>query len=209
MNTDEQTNKPTVQRTQWKTELTNVFIENLNTEDIDKLTDKLTQLHQEIGNTNQTVIDEVAKDLRNIFFDSASKSGLTKKVKRNNKPRTKMNKMQWFDGECRLRRRLFRKAKRRSKLNPQNNQLRNERNKEFKEYRKTVTSKHNKHRYKLQKDLRNMKTKNTSEYWTVLNKAIDELNETEAPTVEDLRKHFENLGKKQKKKLYLHEIQNQ
>ena len=188
----------TVHKTFWKPELTAQFIDNLDDNMIREVSEKLNDLYQNIDNVEQTDIDDITKAVTKIMQSSAERIGIVKSIPLGGKKKaiSKAVKMPWFDAECRMKRRIFRKAQRKHKKKKNDEHLKEQRRAEYKAYNKLVKQKSNRYRRDIQKKLRKMKTTDRSKYWKIINEAINDLDNNETPNVDDLIKHFEKLGMK-------------
>ena len=87
------------------------FQKNINREEINKLDSKLNDI--DINLVNENTINSFVGDLCSIFIESARTTFGTKTFKVQNTQRTsKIKNKPWFDGECRVARKKYRKLKR-------------------------------------------------------------------------------------------------
>ena len=75
----------------------------------------------------------------------------------------------WFNSECRYKRKLFLKARKRSVQHKSNIFIQQERKKQAKEYKLCVKREFKKYQAKLAKKLRFLKCNDPKKYWSIIN----------------------------------------
>jgi hypothetical protein len=120
-NTVRKTNHSKAKIKSWENEKVTDFQENIDEEKLFTFEQKLSRWQNEIGVTDQAIIDSLLEDLGNIFTGSAKKTFGTfncKKIdSKINKNKNGQNQKPWFDQDCKFARQKYRKSKRRYKLN--------------------------------------------------------------------------------------------
>ena len=142
-----------------------------------------------LQNWDDMTIDEISDKISETLLDSARKTFPTKLSKNNHGRSTK--KAAWFSQECRNKRKLYLKAKKR------NNICKSEVSREdlkikSKAYKKEIAIARRDFSRRFNDDLRKMKTKNPKQYW----KLINDCNKCKTPPVQlpELNEHFKNLS---------------
>jgi hypothetical protein len=123
-NTVRKTNHSKTKIKSWENEKVTDFQENIDEEKLFTFEQKLSRWQNEIGVTDQAIIDSLLEDLGNIFTGSAKKTlgtlnckNIDRKINKNKNGQNGQNQKPWFDQDCKFARQKYRKSKRRYKLN--------------------------------------------------------------------------------------------
>ena len=179
-------------RFNWDKEKADKFVESFRNVDLIELKTDLLELED---NACQSNMDNFCKKLCDVFIENATEAGACKKIKRatnknkgfNKKPSSKP----WFDEECRERRSEYYKVR---------NQLKKHVDSETalkfegKKYKRFINSKSKKYFKEFNKKLKNLKSNNPKEYWSILNKSIEGKQAVSKISIECFANHFKKLG---------------
>ena len=175
----------------WDKEKSKEFTKCFESLDLNNLKRDLLALEDSVSQAN---IDEFCRTLCDVFIDNAKEAKacimVTNNQKHNGNQKKKVSKP-WFDRECRNRRADYYKVK---------NQLKRivgsekELKSEGKKYSKFVKAKANKFHKDFNKKLRNLKSCNPKEYWSILNKSVEGKQAIAKISIESFAEHFRKLG---------------
>ena len=175
----------------WKSELRDVFVNNINPNDITLLTDYL-------GNATQPneAIEHVTNELSQIFSNASKQSSPESNTRPRNPNETSTKNKPWFGPKCQKARKNYHEAKQTLSSQPSaDNRLRLKH--ASKHYKRTMDIFIKKHQNKTQVKLRNMNTKklkNSKEYWKYLNSFKPKKKNECSPTLEEFYEHFKNIN---------------
>ena len=148
-------------------------------------------------------INNCVNDICNIFIETASASLGTYKPSTGRKHNVSENKRKpWFTPDCHRARYIYRKKKRLLKSN-RSDELSREVKLLEKNYKKIMNKSIQKHRKKVQKTMRNMKSTNPKDYWKILNEGKRSCQP--AIPLEILFQHFKELNASDSENHYLDE----
>ena len=170
-NTVRKTNHSKAKIKSWENEKVTDFQENIDEEKLHTFEQKLSRWQNEIGVTDQAIIDSLLEDLGNIFTGSAKKTFGTFNCKnidsKINKNKNGQNQKPWFDQDCKFARQKYRKSKRRYKLN---NTIRNRSIMidDEKGYKKVMYEKYKIYCKKISDDLKNASRDNPKHFSKIL-----------------------------------------
>ena len=97
-------------------------------------------------------INDIGKESCKVLFDSAMEVNAVKQCRGSRTPLSKKMTKPWFNSECRYKRKLFLKARKRSTLHKGNAFIQQERKKQAKEYKRCVKREFKKYQTKLAKN---------------------------------------------------------
>jgi len=165
-----QTSKPN-----WKPELKQDFVNKIDPERIQTLTDRLIQDPQ-----SADAIDYVTEEIALIFRNAAqatfpSRNTVNYSTKSKNKP--------WFGPKCNAARKNYHEAKQNYKISPNSdNKLRLQN--ASKQYKRTMNFYIKKYQTNNQSKLRNLSSKNPKQYWKFLNSLKPKQQHDKSPSLE-------------------------
>ncbi|CAG2187614.1 unnamed protein product [Mytilus edulis] len=104
-------NSNVVYKSKWKNNNANVFLENLNDENIHDLVEKLENL--DVNNINVETVNNVILNCNSIIKNAADKADMTVEFKpKNSRPGVRSKKCKpYFNQDCYLKRKAYRKCK--------------------------------------------------------------------------------------------------
>ncbi|VDI33237.1 Hypothetical predicted protein [Mytilus galloprovincialis] len=185
-------NSNVVYKSKWKNNNANVFLENLNDENIHDLVEKLENL--DVNNINVETVNNVILNCNSIIKNAADKADMIVEFKpKNSRPGVRSKKCKpYFNQDCYLKRKAYRKCKnlhwRLQRAETKENLIASSReykrtlNKQFREYQKSVIDK-----------LKNLRKSDSKAYWSLLNKCDTKGNKAVNKIAMDvLYDHFKN-----------------
>ena len=148
----------------------------------------------------QEHIDQVTFELTEIIVEPAKKVGLCTKIRKNIKQRQRINTNKpWFNESCETSRKKYFKSKNaiwKSKTAKEKDQCIKNMKEKGKEYKSFISAVQKDFTKNLHKNLRELKTRNTKEYWKILKSAEGlEKKEPKIP-LRTFEKHFKQLNYK-------------
>ena len=181
--------------TKWETEAGAKFKTSFNLDLLKSLELEIAGLNP--PNVTKADIDHISQSLSTMYINSGTKVGVTKKRKSHNPSKpwpTRPQSKAFFNEECKVHRKLYHQAKNkhRSEKSDTTKMLLAEASRK---YRKTVKAAYKEHFRDLHSKLRNLKSKNPKDYWSLINmdqKSKPKLSEIPAAA---FLEHFEKLNK--------------
>jgi hypothetical protein len=175
---------------QWNNDTANEFQNECHNMDMESL---IIQLEKISDNVTQCGIDEVCEKLNNKLIGTALKSGVYKKYRNkkveNCKP--KKRSQPWYDEECKSKRREYYKIKNALKRSGEKSMS----YKKAKEFKAFIKSKEKSYFKELNRKIRSLRSKNSKDYWSLLNKSIEGKNVYSKICLETFMDHFKKLNK--------------
>lgn len=145
------------------------FFNNIDSVKVRELESNLSVVNDNVDVINQMSVDALLDELCGIFISSGkvtfgttpirSSKSTQEKHKRDNKP--------WFDVDCKFARKNFRKLKRKFKTNRSRSNYNNMKQAEAR-YKKTLDEKYKLYCKNLSKNINDMKSNNSKEFWRFL-----------------------------------------
>lgn len=183
--------KPVNPKPKWKDGFDAIFKESLNlqVERIDEICNVVDELYND-NNVTESDVNNVYSEIKDILFHSAKECGSIINYTVTNKKRSERKKYNpWWNAECEIARKNFNKARKK----PVNNDLRKSMSKE---YKKVINRAIRNYETELHSKLRNLKSKNTKEYWNIINNAGQSKQNDQDCTIKcsDFLNHFENMN---------------
>ena len=148
----------------WNAEMSDIFINNFNTEDIMDLSDRLEGLKSK-SNISQGDLNSLVDSLNGMYISNSRTSFGTfvrSDTNRTNKP------LRWFNRKCKIARNKFHNAKFRYKIKKTDDNKQNL-NKCSKSYKKILKTEENAFKNSKIKQMRAIKTSNPRQFWKFLN----------------------------------------
>ena len=152
----------------WDSCLKDNFVSVLNDDDISMLNDKLNNFNHTGENTTQEDMDNLVNDFNVIFLQSARKLNMVKK-KGGNKHSKKTRKNVWYDSSCKLKRKAFYRARKKSLNNKDNIFLKQEAKIACKNYKNEVRKCKRNFELRVANEIRHLKVNDPKAYWDKLN----------------------------------------
>ncbi|KAK3099742.1 hypothetical protein FSP39_008878 [Pinctada imbricata] len=148
----------------WDNEKCEEFIGNLNNDRIGEVMNNLNTL--EIENLTETSMNQIVSNVCDIMTDAAKKTfGLSHRRANFRKKNTKMKP--WFENDCKMARKRFRKSQRKYK-HIRTEENRKEMNLNAKAYKSIMNKSIKKHRKEIKNKMKTLKSKNPKEYWKLI-----------------------------------------
>ena len=183
----------------WQSEKANEFSTNIDQILLTDLTNQLNNVN--LHTIEQDDINEITEKISTIFFESSTKAFPNNRPKPNattpnNQSPNKNNSKDkpWFGRDCRIKRKLYRKAKH----NYANNRCvenKNKLDKASKNYKKTINFYISKFRHKNAHKLRSMQKNCPKDYWKYLNSLKQNTNQGETPNLNDFFDFFKRTSR--------------
>lgn len=171
----------------WQESLSSQFVENINKTTLSSIENSL---HCNPQNVTKLEINEIAKNISNLFVDSAFATFKNKTNKKNHLKQP--NNKPWYGPSCSKARRLYhiaRKKYNRSKCDLNKHLL----NKASKHYKCTINSFVRKHKFMNERKLRDKHLKQPKDYWRIL-KNFNKDTHDKMPDIQDLYDHFRKIN---------------
>ena len=190
INTDE---SDTVKRAFWDANAQDLFLQNLNNDNINQLIDHMDSLNE---NVSKETVQLITTQCSSLLCKAADAAGMIKQI--NPRPSLARKKSKptrpWFNAECRGLQKDFRRAKnmRRRTNNHSNMQALTEASKA---YKKCVNKQFKIYQKDFIKKLRNLKSADPKSYWGFLNKTEGSRSSTmQKVSLETFAEHFKKLN---------------
>jgi hypothetical protein len=182
----------TVHKTNWSPGKQDVFKNSFDIETINLLLQELQNVNP--ADTSQEVINHFSSKVNNCYISTGINSGMTRKItiRPNQNSRQRVNKP-YFTKECASRRREYYKAKKHHRQ-VKNVDTKNILTMASKQYKKTLLTAHNKFHKNLHQKLRNLKSQNPKDYWSIINKACDAKEKIGRISTNTFLEHFQKLN---------------
>ena len=184
--------------TKWNILMAPDYKSSFDSSAIEHLSNQLDMLQEE--HMSQDDVDSLTKSLCDIYINPAIASGIAKYTKSTRGVRHKVKKLNganpWFNKECLDHRSeyfQFKNNLRKKHIDMPKLELKTK----AKAYKKKIMVIRRKFYKDLNKNLRNLKSKNPKEYWNILNKATD-INNTQIGKIslDTFMSYFKKLGSK-------------
>ena len=185
-----------VTRSTWNGVESASFVQSLDTIKIASFIEKIDALNPEQVSTK--AIEEFTSECSSILTDAANDTGFIKQIQRKSKVKTSIKhkpiKRTWFNNECAVLRRQYKRAKNlRHRVNSVvNHQLLHNASKA---YKKCINRQFRQFNQDFIHKLRALKNSDPKSYWNLLNKADQSRRETlQKVSLETFAQHFEKLN---------------
>ena len=183
----------TITRASWNASAQDLFLQNLNDENINQLIDQMDSLNETVS---RETVQHLTTQCSSLLYNAADAAGMIKQItSRPNLARKKSKPTRpWFNAECRSLQKKFRRAKnmRRRVSNRDNMEALTE---SSKAYKKCVSKHFKSYQKEFIKKLRNLKSADPKSYWGLLNKTESSRNTTmQKLSLETFAEHFKKLN---------------
>ena len=162
----------------------------------------INHLCKTINNTqsysvNELTIDNLAKDICNVYKEAGCESGVIKLLNRmangKNCLKRKQPRKPWFTHECEIKRKAMFRAK---NIARKSGSILDKKTYKMKsrEFKKSVNTAHGLYHRELHNNIRKMRSSKPKDFWNLLNKACNQREKTAPIPVNDFLEHFKNLS---------------
>ena len=174
---------------QWNAELAIEFQNVISNTDFTNLSDQLDTLSQ---NITEDGVNQLCQCLNEKMIETATKAGVYKEMNTSNhkKGKVKSPSPPWFDHECLERRKQYYKVKNTLKRTGAKTMC----YKKAKELKKFLKMKKKAYYKKLNHKIRTLRSTNSKDYWTLLNKSTESNKVHAKICIETFMEHFKKLN---------------
>ena len=179
----------------WSHDNCSIFIDKINMDKIRKINIDLQNALTSNDNPDQSFIDNTNKEIKETILDAASAANLIKTITHRNKHKNKsQTKLPWFDNQCRYKRNILRKKKK--KYNKNKTQENAEKRQEaYNNYRSLINKKYKGYIHRTHVKLRKLRCSNPRLFHQTLKNILSNQDpQNKMPSHDDLTNHFENLN---------------
>ena len=154
----------------WNKYRSGEYADKLDRDEISSLEQELEIMTNDFASVSQDMMNIVVGRVNKVLLDGADTLGIVEyKIKKTRKFKRKSDNKPWFNDECKLKRRVFVKARRNALRHRSDNVLNTERRRAAKDYKKCVRKHLNHYKLNLATRLRQSQSSDPKVFWNILN----------------------------------------
>ena len=179
---------------QWDASKAEELINCIQDDKISSIHSNLTNLFSNIEKVDINDIDRIVNETSSLMTESASKVNIIKdKNMRSHHSKKKFNQP-WFNSDCREKRKVFLRAKRKDFKGNMNLNIKLERKRAAKNYRNIIKKSVRSYQTNIANHLRNIKSSDPKMYWNYLKDTKYSHDNKNQPDCETFAKMFKDIG---------------
>ena len=183
----------------WDASKTEELINCIQDDRINSLHSNLNALLSNIEKVDINDIDRIVTETSSLMTESASKVNIIKDKKMHSRHRKKKYNQPWFNSDCREKRKIFLRAKRKDFKGNMNLNIKLERKRAAKNYKYIIKKSVRNYQTNLANHLRNIKSSDPKMYWNYLKDTKYINDNTNQPDCETFAKMFKDIGNSKEK----------